>query len=57
MPALHTLAVDCTIPPLTQSDIEMIRELDEGIARVLQALDGGGLADDTLVRKAIDEVK
>jgi arylsulfatase A-like enzyme len=28
---------------------QMIRELDEGIARVLQALDDGGLGDDTLV--------
>jgi len=28
---------------------QMIRELDEGIGRVLQALEEGGLADDTLV--------
>jgi arylsulfatase A-like enzyme len=28
---------------------QMIREMDEGIARVLQALDEGGLGDDTLV--------
>jgi arylsulfatase A-like enzyme len=28
---------------------QMIRELDEGIGRVLQALEAGGLADDTLV--------
>ena len=28
---------------------QMIRELDEGIGRVLDALDAGGLGDDTLV--------